>query len=102
MDLPNCLGSLTGKHIRIKTSAKSGSVYFNCKGNSSIILVAVSGADGLFLSMDIGEYDRNSDGKVLKESSFARSYATPDAVILVSLSVGISTRQIYHILTDLI
>lgn len=75
-NLPNCIGSIDGKHIRIKSPAKSGSAYFNYKGYFSIVLLAVADADGLFLSVDIGEYGRNSDGKALRESAFGKALAS--------------------------
>lgn len=74
-NLPNCVGSVDGKHIRIKSPAKSGSAYFNYKGYFSIVLLAVADADGLFLSIDIGEYGRNSDGMALRESAFGKALA---------------------------
>lgn len=35
--------------------------------------MAVSDADRLFLSIDVGEYGRNSDGRALKESVFGNT-----------------------------
>lgn len=69
--LPNCVGSIDGKHIRIKAPPNSGSAFYNYKGYFSIVLLGV--ADGLFLSINVGEYGRNSEGRVLKESSFGKA-----------------------------
>lgn len=37
------------------------------------MLLAVVDADGLFITVDVGEYGRNSDGRALKESNFGKS-----------------------------
>lgn len=71
-NLPNCVGSIHGNHIRIKRPPKSGSEFINYKGYFSIVLMAVSDADGCFLTIDVGEYGRNSDGRALKERNFGK------------------------------
>lgn len=72
-NLPNCVGSIDGKHIRIQAPPNSGSAFHNYKGYFSTILLGIVDADGLFLSVDVGEYGRNSDGRALKESHFLKS-----------------------------
>ncbi|CAG4981930.1 unnamed protein product [Colias eurytheme] len=72
-NLTNCVGSLDGKHIRIRAAPNSGSSYINYKSFFSIILLAVVDADGLFLTTDVGEYGRNGDARALQESNFGRA-----------------------------
>ncbi|CAH1989060.1 unnamed protein product [Acanthoscelides obtectus] len=61
-NLPNCLGALDGKHIRIEKLPNSGSLNFNYKSYHSIVLMACSDADGLFTYIETGFAGRNSDG----------------------------------------
>lgn len=72
-NLPNCIGSIDGKHIRIQCPPRSGSAYYNYKGYFSVVLLAVTDADGMLLSMDVGDYGRNSDGRVMANSNFGRA-----------------------------
>lgn len=74
--LPNCLGSIDGKHIRIRAPSNSGSNFFNYKKYFSTILLAVCDAKYNFIYVDIGSYGAQSDGGVLKNSTFGRNLAT--------------------------
>uniref|UniRef100_A0A2S2QL55 DDE Tnp4 domain-containing protein n=2 Tax=Sipha flava TaxID=143950 RepID=A0A2S2QL55_9HEMI len=67
-NLPNCLGALDGKHIRIEKLPGSGSSNFNYKMYHSIVLFACSDADGFFTTIETGYAGRNSDGGILTQS----------------------------------
>lgn len=70
--LPHCLGSIDGKHIRIKKFNNTGSRNFNYKGFFSIQLLACADADGCFITVDIGDLGRNSDRGVFRLSRLGR------------------------------
>ncbi|KAJ8963517.1 hypothetical protein NQ314_005572 [Rhamnusium bicolor] len=71
-DLPNCLGSIDGKHFRIKKLSKTGSCYYNYKGFFSIVLMACADADGIFTTIDVGAAGRNIDGAVFRASAIGK------------------------------
>lgn len=73
-NLPNCIGSIDGKHIRINCPRKSGSAFYNYKNYFSLQLLAIADADSNFIAIDVGDYGRNGDGAVFKNSSIGRNF----------------------------
>ncbi|XP_060861820.1 uncharacterized protein LOC132938831 [Metopolophium dirhodum] len=71
-NLPNCLGSIDGKHIRIQKLPNTGSTNFNYKSYHSIVLMACSDADGHFIMIETGFAGRNSDGGIFRGSRMGR------------------------------
>ena len=65
---PNCIGSIDGKHIRLKCPKNSGSDYFNYKSFYSIVLQAVADSNCKFIAIDIGSKGRQSDGGIFRSS----------------------------------
>lgn len=71
-NLPNCLGALDGKHIRIEKLPGTGSTNFNYKQYHSIVLLACTDADGCFTIIETGYAGRNSDGGIFRASAIKR------------------------------
>jgi len=72
-NFPNAIGSLDGKHIRVKSPPSSGSLYYNYKGFFSIVLLAIANADFQFTAVDIGAYGSESDSGILWRSEIGKS-----------------------------
>lgn len=72
--IPNCLGSLDGKHVRLQKPAKSGSLYHNFKGFSSLVLLACVDANYAFTCIDVGAVGSANDSAIFKNSDFGKLF----------------------------
>ncbi|KYN00337.1 hypothetical protein ALC62_08828 [Cyphomyrmex costatus] len=58
------IGAMDGKHCVIDPPLKSGSMYYNYKGDYSVVLLALVDADLRFIYVDVGANGRVSDSGV--------------------------------------
>lgn len=69
-NFPHCLGAIDGKHIRIIKPQNSGSLYYNYKHYFSIQLLAICDSNYCFTFVDVGDYGKNSDSSIFKNTDF--------------------------------
>jgi len=74
-NFPHCIAAINGKHVRIKTPPHRGSEFFNYKKYHSVVLLALVDANERFLTVDVGQYGRVSDGNVFANSNVAMRLA---------------------------
>ena len=54
-DMPNCIGTLDGKHIRMRKPADSGSLWHYYKGFFSMVLMAICDARYCFTLIELAK-----------------------------------------------
>ena len=67
-NFPNCADCIDGKHIKIKATRKSGTMFYNYKHFFSVNLHGVADALCKFIFIDVGAFGKQSDGGVFKAS----------------------------------
>jgi hypothetical protein len=103
-NLPNCVGSIDGKHIAIMCPPNTGSVNFNYKKYFSIVLLAVCDANYNFIHVDIGSPGSASDGGILRDSYIGQMLynnrlSLPDPEVLPNTPCD-STKFNFYIVGD--
>lgn len=72
-NFPNCVGAVDGKHVVIQSPQNSGSLYYNYKGNYSMVLMAACDATYCYSFVDIGAYGKQGDSTIFSDSEFGAS-----------------------------
>ena len=67
-NMPNVIGSIDGKHIRIQCPRLTGTQFYNFKGFFSTVLMAVYDANYCFTVYDLGQFGSNNDSGILMNS----------------------------------
>ena len=71
---PHSIGAIDGKHIQIEKPAKTGTLFYNYKGFTSIVLLAVCDARYNFTVADVGQYGSSNDAGVLAHSEIYHAF----------------------------
>ncbi|XP_017492643.1 PREDICTED: uncharacterized protein LOC108380760 [Rhagoletis zephyria] len=99
--MPNYLGAIDGKHIRIVSPRNSGSLYYNYKKTFSIVLMAACDANYVFTYVDVGALGSQSDGGVLSRSAFGRKLLNGTLEVPCDTNLpGTSTNFPYYYVGD--
>ena len=69
-NFPHVFGCLDGKHIRIVCPTDSGAMFFNYKKYFSVVLQGLVDANYNFISVDLGDFGKQSDGGTFLASDF--------------------------------
>ena len=70
----NCIGSIDGKHVKLKQPPNSSTLFYNYKTYFSIVLMAVVDANYRFTYIDMGDYGSNSDSAIFRNCNFGKRY----------------------------
>lgn len=93
-NFPNCLGAIDGKYVTIRAPHKSGSMYFNYKKTFSIILLVLVDADYRFVTVQVGDFGRSSDGGVYTGSDLGK--CMEPKILQTILCQGLANKVLFH------
>ncbi|KAF2883615.1 hypothetical protein ILUMI_22549 [Ignelater luminosus] len=72
---PRCVASIDGKYVRIEALQLGGSKFLNYKKYHCIVLLASVDGNKRFPAVDVGQYERVSDGNVFPNSVIGKRLA---------------------------
>lgn len=87
-NLPNCLGSIDGKHVAIRRPQNGGSLFYNYKGFHSVVLMAIADARYRFISIDVGAYGSEGDAGVFSNSKMGNAILNDELELPRNARVG--------------
>ena len=92
-NFPHCVAAIEGKHVCIKAPPHRGSEFFNYKKYHSVVLLDLVDANKRFLTVDVGQYGKVSDGNVFSNSNIAMRLARQNIGLPPDENLGVS---LYH------
>ena len=79
--MPHAIGTSDGKHIAIKTPARSGRLFHNYKGFFSIPLLALVDADYKFIWIEFSGMGHMSDSQIFHDSELPILHGTTVVIV---------------------
>ena len=71
-NMPNCIGSMDGKHIRLRNPSGAGSLYFNYKKFFSMVLFALVDSEYRFMFLDVGAIGSECDAGIFAQTQLRK------------------------------
>ncbi|KAL4714309.1 hypothetical protein ACJJTC_009661 [Scirpophaga incertulas] len=93
-NMPNCVSSIDGKHVRIKAPQHSGSLFLNYKDYFSIVMLALVDADYKFVAIDAGSYGKEGDSNIYRKSIIGKKierndFNIPESKVLPGTNINL-------------
>jgi len=72
--MPNCIGSIDGKHCRIQCPPNAGSLFYCYKDFHSVVLLAVADANACFTMIEVGAFGKENDSTIFATSTMGKAF----------------------------
>lgn len=97
-NFPNCDAAIDGKHVRIFSPNKSGTLYFNYKDYFSIVMLALVDANYKFVALDVGSYGKEGDASIFLKSAFGQKILNSEDFFPSDQMLPNSNKKIPHVI----